>query len=140
MNILKSSGFTTSSVNGKLIDEQAYNAEYDGKNALIKTLDNGKFKEFILNKEDINEILTPFYKNKFNKKNNQDLLLTRLGNDYDIVIEPKEYYNNLKSVDSELKDLFIDVSKIKKKSIKQKERKDKKSKKNKTNKKKSKNK
>ena len=92
MNILKSSGFTTSSVNGKLIDEQAYNAEYDGKNALIKTLDNGKFKEFILNKEDINEILTPFYKNKFNKKNNQDLLLTRLGNDYDIVIEPKEYY------------------------------------------------
>lgn len=138
MNILKSSGFTTSSVNGKLINEQAYNAEFDGKNALIKTLNNGKFKEFILDKDDINEILGSFYKNKFNK-NNKELLLTRLGNEYDVVVEPKEYYNNLKSVDSELKDLFIDISKIKKKTVKQKERKNKKQKKNKTNKKKNKN-
>ena len=137
MNILKSSGFTTSSVNGKLINEQAYNAEYDGENALIKTLNNGKFKEFILDKKDINEILGPFYNNKFtNNKGKNDLLLTRLGNEYDLVVEPKEYYNNLKSVDSELKDLFIDISKIKKKTLKTKERKNKKAKKNKTNKKK----
>lgn len=137
MNILKSSGFTTSSVNGKLVNEQGYNAEYDGKNALIKTLNNGKFKEFILNKKDINQILGPFYKNKFtNNRNKNELLLTRLGNEYDVVVEPKEYYNNLKSVDDELKDLFIDISKIKKKTLKNKERKNKKGKKNKTNKKK----
>ena len=137
MNILKSSGFTTSSVNGKLLNEQGYNAEYDGKNALIKTLNNGKFKEFILNKKDINQILGPFYKNKFtNNRNKNELLLTKLGNEYDVVVEPKEYYNNLKSVDDELKDLFIDISKIKKKTLKNKERKNKKGKKNKTNKKK----
>tara|TARA_R110002074_G_scaffold205496_1_gene373918 strand:- start:44 stop:454 length:411 start_codon:yes stop_codon:yes gene_type:complete len=135
MNILKSSGFTTSSVNGNLINEQGYNAEFDGENALIKTLNNGKFKEFILDKKEINHILGPFYKNKFNTNNN-DLLLTRLGNEYDLLVEPKEYYNNLKSVDSELKDLFIDISKIKKKTLKTKERKNKKAKKNKTNKKK----
>ena len=59
-----------------------------------------------------------------------------MGNEYDLLVEPKEYYNNLKSVDSELKDLFIDISKIKKKTLKTKERKNKKAKKNKTNKKK----
>lgn len=133
--MIKSSGFTTSSANGKLLNEQAYDATYDGKNALIKTLDNGKFKEFVLDKKDINEILAPFFRNKFN--NNNELLLKRLGNQYDIIVEPKEYYNNLKSVDSELKDLFIDISKIKKKTIKQKKRKNNKNnKKNKTNKKK----
>ena len=135
MNILKSSGFTTSYINDKLVNEQGYNAKYDGKNALVKTLNNGKFEEFILDNQDINKILGLFYKNKFVKGNN-DLLLKRLGNEYDITVEPKEYYNNLKTVDSELKDLFIDISKIKKKTIKQKEKKEKKRKKNKTNKKK----
>ncbi len=74
MNILKSSGFTTSSVNGKLINEQAYNAEYDGENALIKTLNNGKFKEFILDKKDMHEILGPFYNNKFTNNKGKNRL------------------------------------------------------------------
>ena len=117
MNILKSSGFTTSLINGNVINQQGYNAEYNGKNALIKTLDNGKFKEFILDKKDINEILGSFYKNKFNNNNN-DLLLTRLGNDHNVVVEPKHYYDNLKYTDEELKDLFVDFSKLKKKTIK----------------------
>jgi hypothetical protein len=122
MNIFKSSAFSTSSVNNKLVNEQGYNAEFDGDKALIKTLDNGKFKQYILDKEDIKKILQPFYTSKYKRHfSNSDLhsgLLHRLSNDYDVVVEPKEFYKNLKPLEKDLKDLYIDVSKIKKRTIK----------------------
>ena len=152
MNILKSSGITTSSFNGKLIDQQAFNAHYDGNNAIIETLNNGNFKKILLDKNDINNILESFFENKINKinKNNKDnknnknnksssnnkLLLDKLISDYKISVQPSEYYNNLKDTNDEIKNLFTDITKIKKTTSKNKKVNKKANKNKKTNKKK----
>ena len=132
MNLIKTSGYITSSINGNTINEQAYNAKYNGNEAIIKVLNNGKLQEIVLNKSDVNHILSPFFKNKL-KKTSQKMLLDKLSSDFNINVSPSEYYSNLRNTNNELKDLFTDVSKLKKVSKKNKK---KKSNKNKTSKKK----
>ena len=132
MNVIKTSGYTTSSVNGNKINEQAYDAKYNGNEAIIKVLNNGKMQEILLDKSDINHILTPFFKNKL-KNSSQKMLLDKLSSDFNVNITPHEYYSNLRNTSSELKDLFTDISTLKKVSKKNKKKKEKK---NKTNKKK----
>lgn len=130
MNVIKTSGYTTSSLNGKTINEQAYDAKYNGNEAIIKVLNNGKMQEILLDKSDVNHILTPFFKNKL-KNSSQKMLLDKLSSDFNVSVSPSEYYSNLRNTSSELKDLFTDVSKLKKVSKKNKK---KQAKKNKTNK------
>lgn len=111
MSIFKSSGFTSSSINGKTINTQAYNAYYDNETGMIKTFNNGEIKDFIFDKKDVDEILKSYFNNQLQNTSSQSLL-NKLGSDYDISIEPKEYSNSLKNVDSKLKNLFTDISKV----------------------------
>jgi hypothetical protein len=135
MNVIKTSGYTTSSVNGKTINQQAYDAKYNGNEAIIKVLNNGKMQEILLDKSDVNHILTPFFKNKL-KNSSQKMLLDKLSSDFNVNVTPHEYYSNLKNTSSELKDLFTDVSKLKKVSKKNKKKQGKKNKTKKNKKKK----
>ena len=119
MNIFKSSGFTTSSINGKTINNQAYNAYYDNENGIIKTFNNGIIKDFIFDKKDVDQIFKTYFNNRLNDKyNGSQSILNRLSTDYDIIIEPKDYSNSLKDTDNKLKKLFTHISKVDKNKTK----------------------
>ena len=127
MNIFQSSGFTTSSINGETINKQAYNAYYDNETGIIKTFNNGEIKDFVFDKKDVDHIFKTYFNNRLRDKSRGSVsLLNRLASDYDITIEPKDYSSSLKDVDSKLKSLFADDSKISKSKSKTKKDKTKK--------------
>jgi len=108
MNNYKSSGFSTTSINGNTINEQAYHINVDNDKGLIKTFNNGDIKNYILDKKEVNEIFKYYFNNQINNSSNKSLL-NHLSSDYKINIEPKDYSNSLKETDSQLKDLYNDV-------------------------------
>lgn len=81
---IKSSAFTQTNKNGKIVNQRGYDAVYDGNVAVIDAVSNGNLFRIELDKDDVFDLLKKFYKSGTNSGSNSGSLKDSLMRDFNI--------------------------------------------------------
>ena len=104
---IKSTAFTQTNKNGKIVNQKGYDAVYDGNLAVIDTLSNGNLFRIELDKDDIFYLLKNFYKSGSNSGSLKDSLMRDFNIDKRSLLH--DLYKDSDYSKSQLASLYSDI-------------------------------